>query len=354
MPATSIDTFFACSLLVIIVVSAMAVMPKVMYPVMDGLAHKNDDERLQQLAQYILLSTGVPADWGSNPAVVPSSFGLATDDTRPYTLDADKITRLNNRNHFAVNYAELLDALKISNIALKISIQPLFNTSIAIVSNINYGNQTLYGFEVSTEKSGFAVPSDISSYFVVGDFVENAVVSTGSYGKAAAAFTVPTSANGSALLIVFAKAKVNPSIVSFAVYSFGHNASTPAPNQTFMRLSPLNNILNASLNYPVEQISNAYAFSFAYWANMTQPYNATQTREYSIPRFLDQIATILVVTGFNGTKSFAEWVVYPQIPVDIGLDFDSSTSRGDVASFTYIVTVNAAEYALQIKLREMS
>ena len=78
MPATSIDTFFACSLLVILVVSAMATMPRVVSPMLDGLANKNDVERLQQLAQYIVLSTGAPTDWGSIPEVSPTDFGLAS------------------------------------------------------------------------------------------------------------------------------------------------------------------------------------------------------------------------------------------------------------------------------------
>jgi hypothetical protein len=353
LPATTIDTFFACTLLVILVVSAMAVMPKVMYPFMDGLAHKNDSERLQQLAQYILLSTGTPSDWGNSRSVVPSSFGLALNNTMPYFLDADKVTRLNSRNRYAITYAQLLDALKVSNIALKISIQPIFNTSIALLSSVNNGNQTSYNFEVTTENSGLAVASDLSSYFVIRDYVDNTVISTDSSGIGVASFTVPNSVNGSALLIVFARAETDPSVVSYGVYSFGHNASVPEPNETFTRPSPLNHVLNASLNYPDERISSAYAFSYDYWTNLTQLSNATQTIEYAFPRFLDKSATILVLTGFNGTKSFAEWTAYPQVPLGMGINFDSSTSKGDVASFTYIVTINSALYALQIKCREV-
>lgn len=353
MPATTVDTFFACSLLVIIVVSTMAVMPKVMYPFMDGLAHKNDSERLQQLAQYILLSTGAPSDWGNSRSVVPSSFGLALNDTMPYSLDTDKVTRLNSRNHYAITYAQLLDTLKVSNIALKISIQPAFNTSIALLSSVNNGNQTSYDFEIITKNSGLAVASDLSSYFVVRDYVDNTIFSTDSSGKGVASFTVSNNVNGNALLIVFARAKANPSVVSYGVYSFGHNASFPEPNETFTRLSPLNYVLNASFNYPDERVSSAYAFSYGYWANLTQLSNATQTVEYSFPRFLDKSATILVLTGFNSTESFAEWTAYPQIPLDIGVNFDFSTSKESVASFTYTVTINSALYVLQIKCREV-
>jgi hypothetical protein len=353
MPATTVDTFFACSLLVILVVSAMAVMPKIMYPFMDGLAHKNDDERLQQLSQYILLSTGTPSDWGYSRSIVPSSFGLALDAATPHSLDVDKVTRLNSGNRYAITYAQLLDALRISNVALKISIQPIFNTSIALLSSVSNGIQTIYNFGINTEKSGLAVASNLSCYLVIGDWVDDAVFSTDSSGKGVASFTVRNDVSGNALLIVLAKADADPSIVSYGVYSFSYNTSTPEPNETFTELSPLNNVLNASFKYPNERVSNSYAFSYGYWANLTQLLNTTQTIEYLFPSFLDKSATVLVLTGFNGTEPFAEWTVYPQVPLDIGVNFDSSTLKGNVASFTYVVSINSAMYELQIKCKEV-
>lgn len=332
----------------------MATIPKVMYPFMDGLAHKNDSERLQQIAQYILLSTGSPSDWGNSRSVVPSSFGLALNDTVQYSLDADKVTRLNNENRYAITYAQLFGAMEVSNIALKISIQPAFNTSIALLSSVNEGNLTTYSFKITTENSGLAVVSDLSSYFVVRNYMDNTVISTDSSGKGVASFTVSNSVNADALLIVFARATANPSVVSYGVYSFGHNATFPEPNETFTRLNPLNYVLNASLNYPDEQISGAYAFSYGYWANLTQLSNSTQIVDYSFPRFLDKSVTVLVLTGFNGNESFAEWTTYPQVPLDVGVNFDSPTSNQSVASFTYIVTIKTALYLLKIECMEVS
>jgi hypothetical protein len=332
----------------------MAALPKVLHPFLDGLTNKNDNERLEQIAQYILLSTGTPQDWGSNRNVFLDRFGLALNGTmQPYTLDADKVTRLNSQNIYAITYAQLLDALKVSNIALKIHIQPLFDTLVNLVSNNNNGNQTSYNFEVTTQKSGLAVASDLSCYLVVKDYLDNLTASSNSSGKTEASFTVPNKVNGSALLIVFAKAKANPNMVSFGVYSFGHNAPSPEPAGAFMRLSPLNYVLNASFNYPNERVLGACAFSYDYWANLTQLSNTTQTAAYSFPRFLDKSATILVLTGFNGTKSFAEWTAYPQTPIDIGVNFDSSRISSSVASFTYVVMINSVLYELQIKCREV-
>ncbi len=305
MPATSIDTFFACSLLVILVVSVMATMPKAMNPFLDGLADRNDTERLQQLAQYIILSTGAPTDWGNNRDVSPTDFGLALNNASiPYTLDADKVTRLNSRNAYSINYAQLLDALEVSNIALEIHIQPLFNTSINLMSSANDGNGTDYNFEITTQNSGLPVVSNMSCYLVARNFVDNLASFTNSSGKGVAAFTVPNSVNGSALLIVFARAQANPSAVSFGISLLEHNAIVPEINDTFAGLNPLNYRLNVSFNYPDEQVLGAYAFSYSYWAKLTMLSNTTQTAEYSFPHFMDKSTTVLRASGFEWNHVF--------------------------------------------------
>jgi hypothetical protein len=194
----------------------------------------------------------------------------------------------------------------------------------------------------------------MSCYLVVGNFVDNVTSFTNSSGKGAAAFRgVPNSVNGSALLIVFARAQANPSVVSFGISSFEHIAPVPEINDTFAGLNPLDYRLNASFDYLNEQVLGAYAFSYSYWANLTMLANTTQTAEYSFPHFLDKSTTVLVLTGLNGTESFAEWVSYPQIPLDIGVNFDSSNSTENVASFTYIVTIDSASYKLQINCMEV-
>jgi hypothetical protein len=332
----------------------MAAMPKVMSPFLDGLANKNDVERLQQLAQYVVLSTGAPTDWGSNPDASPADFGLASSNTaRPYDLDADKVTRLNSQNTYCITYAQLLEDLNVSNIALKITIQPIFNTLINLISKTNYEDDTSYHFEITTQNSGLAVPSDISCYLVISDVVNSLTSFTNSSGTGVASFTVPSSVNGSGLLIVFARALSNPHIVSFGVFSLENDALILEPDDTFAALNPLDDRLNVSFNYRNEKTSGAYAFSYSYWANLTVLAHMPQTAEYSFPRFLDQSITVLVLTGLNGTESFAQWIAYPQVPLDVGVNFDSSTSEGSVASFTYFVTIGSAMYVLQIACREV-
>ncbi len=159
--------------------------------------------------------------------------------------------------------------------------------------------------------------------------------------------------NGTACLIVLAKATVNPKIASFNVHSFSHNSQSLEEEGIFLTLTPLNHILNVSLNYPDLQIQKAYAFSHGYWANLTLLSNKTQKIDYSFPQFLDGSATILLLTGLNGTESFVEWIAYPQIPLSIGVNFDESNSKSNIFSFVYVVTIKSALYEIQVRCRKV-
>jgi hypothetical protein len=58
----------------------------------------------------------------------------------------------------------------------------------------------------------------------------------------------------------------------------------------------------------------------------------------------------MVITGLNSTSFFAEWVAYPQIPLEIGANFANSNSLSNVFAYTYIVTVDSALYECRVWL----
>jgi hypothetical protein len=79
LPAISIDTFFACSLMVLLVLSAMAATAGLLYPPISSSFGTEASKRYEEIAKHILLNVGKPADWGKNSQTVPEELGLAED-----------------------------------------------------------------------------------------------------------------------------------------------------------------------------------------------------------------------------------------------------------------------------------
>jgi len=348
MPASSIDTILACSIMIILVSSAMAITSMTLHPSLNELSHRNDIERYQQLAKYILLNPGTPPNWGSMSEVVPSSFGLASmNSLHPYQLDIDKVSRLNGENAYSITYFQLFEAFGVSDVALRIEIETLFHVSVSLVSTSIGENETTYNFETLTKKSELPVSAKLSCYVISKGYVDSLVSSTSSSGNGSVSFTIPNSANGTALLVSFAR--IETQIVAFNVYPFSHNSSTPEPNGTFMRLSPLNYTLNVSFSYPNEEVLRAQVFTHGYTFELTQISRDNQTAEYVIPHLLDSSPMIIVITGSNGSSSFAEWVSYPQLPIEMGADLSGLDAASKITSLTYTVTINFALYEFNIK-----
>ena len=57
---------------------------------------------------------------------------------------------------------------------------------------------------------------------------------------------------------------------------------------------------------------------------------------------------IAVGTGLNGSTSFAEWTVYPQVPVVFGSSFTGEGDLLDSYAFHYLVTINSAVYKCEV------
>ena len=350
MPSSSIDTFLACSVMILLVLSAMVGTSKLMAPYLDDLADRDSADRFQHLASNLLLTTGSPSNWGQLKSTVPSAFGLArAGAVIPYELDIDKVTRLNSQNVYALAYSDLWQAYGVNDASFQIEIKTLFDLSVELVSSSTQGSQTVYEFEVRAEKSGVPISADLKSYVVLRDFVNETETSTSTNGTGIVTIGIPNSVNGTALLLTFAKSTVNPQAVSYVVHSFGHNSPSPLSNGTFANLSPLNYILNASFTSAAAQVIKALVFSFSNNFSLTELTQGAQTIEYAIPRLVDPSVTVLVVTGFNGSASFAEWVAYPQVPLQVGADFSESIAGSRVAVYSQIVTIGSALYEVVTK-----
>lgn len=350
MPTISVDTFFACSLMVLLVLSAMAGASKFLYPQINSAVDENVAERYREVSKYMLLNGGKPSNWGQNGQTIPETFGLAkAGSDNPYELDVDKISRLNSENIYALSYAQIFTVLEISDVSFRIEIKPIFEVAINLTATFEGANETIYQFEISTEKNGAPVQAELKCYIVA----ENHFEAETAYASGSGTYlnmTIPNDVTGPAILAVFARAVYSTKIISFNTYTFAHNAAEPKPKGTFLRLSPLNYTLTASYISSETVLSDAYALTFNYDSTLTQTANDNESATYSIPLFLDSNPTLIIVTGWNSTNFFTEWTAYPQIPLQTGANFASSTTLSNVFAFTYITTINSALYKCTIWL----
>jgi hypothetical protein len=342
MPATSVDTFFACSLMVILVLSAMAGASKLLYPQINNAVDEFAYKRYEEIAKYLLLNPGEPSNWGSR-GQIPDRLGLSEADAEVlYALDIDKVSMLNSENQFALSYSQMFSSLKIPDISLKLEIKPMFEVRVNLTTTIHVENQTIYHFEVYVEKHGVPVEAELKFYVVAENHFEANQTFT-SNGVATISIMLPESIRGTALLAVFAKALSNAKMVSFNIYAFNHNQGESQLNGEFLRLSPLNYTLYTYSSYQVS-LAEAYALTFNYYSTLVMIANDSQSATYSIPCLRDASPTVLVVTGTNSTTFFTEWVSYPQVPLQIGANFTDLSTISNVFAYSYIVTINSALY----------
>ncbi|MEM3873958.1 MAG: hypothetical protein QXU45_02365 [Candidatus Bathyarchaeia archaeon] len=350
MPAISIDTFFACSLMVLLVLSAMAATSSLLYQPISNSFGDEAFTRYGEIAKYILLNAGNPVDWGENSQTVPEDFGLAdAEAVSPYALDMDKVSRLNGENLQSLSYAQIYTSLKIPDISFRIEIKPLFETVVNLTAIYEGEGETTYEFEVETLRSSVNVPAELRLYVVAENLLQNLGVHS-SDGEIRLNVTIPNSVNGPALLVVLAKSAYNAKIVSFAAYAFAHNFQNPAGKGSFLRLSPLNYTLNVVLNNPDITRLDAYALTFNHASTLEFMASQNQHATFAIPRFLDASPIVLVATGWNSTQFFIEWTVYPQIPAATGISPTDSMSLADVYAYTHVVTINSALYRCTVWL----
>lgn len=341
MPSISIDTFFACTLMVSVVIIATVSVTGTMMTRIDGWKNLNEESYLKAIADNMLSSAGTPSNWGSDPNVKPEEFGLATNSlTSPGELDSDKVCRLNTENDFALSYTDILNAARLTDLAMRISISQMMNIDVSLLSNSSQADSTAYTFRITVSQDSGPTASTLHCYVIARDFLQDQYSSTSTDGIGYAGFQVPNDSNGTAALVVFARANQDPMMTAYTVQPFAHLSNEPLPDNTFLDLSPLNCTLHLTTKFLNTTLAGSYALSYTYQANLTEDSNTSR----AIPRILDSSPIVLVVTGLNGSDFFAEWTAYPQTPFQTGADFNNSESH----AFSYLVTIKDTLYKLTL------
>ncbi|MEM1566325.1 MAG: hypothetical protein QW510_04470 [Candidatus Bathyarchaeia archaeon] len=345
MPAISIDTFFACSLMVLLVLSAMTATARILQPLINMPINVEVAQRLGEIAKRILLYTGKPVDWGQNAQTIPEEFGLAeAGAVSPYALDVDKVSRLNRENAYCLSYVQIFTSLKAADLSFRIEIKPVFNVRLNPTAIFEGSNETVYAFEVASEKEDGALVSTILRTYVLAESLlqTNDIQNFG--GRTSFNITIPNTLPSPAVLIVFAKSMYNNRATSYAVYSLAH-LSEP-PRGAFLRLSPINHTLTVASTSSEAILRRVYALTFNSLWQLTQ----TGSNSFRIPVSSDVSPTVLVVFGTNATQPFVEWTVYPQVPIQTGVDFASLQSVSDVYAYEHLVSIGNGLYQCTIFL----
>jgi hypothetical protein len=183
----------------------------------------------------------------------------------------------------------------------------------------------------------------VSYYVVVGNSTYSSSGSTTLGGSGTVQFTLPNSLNGTALLIGIARTE--SSITSFDVLPFAHNISQPSQPGSFASLSPLDYTLGVSLTGGASAWKAAVV-SYEYSFNLT-----ASGSDYIIPRLLAGGPMVVALTGINGTDRWAEWVAYPQVPLDVGGNMEDDYVVSDVKTVEYIVEIDGSLYRCRMTFR---
>jgi hypothetical protein len=328
--------------MVSVVLISTALLPGILSAQVNNVQELNEQSYFRAVAEYIISNYGVPSNWGSDSSSVLQILGLAEEDLlRSNELDIDKVSRLNGENAFALSYSNILSAAKLNDVALGISVSQLMDISVSVTSNSTMENVTTYTFKVFVSQDGAPTEASVHCYVVAEDFLSNLNSGTSTGGLSYVEAEIPNDSNGTASLVIFARALHDPRITACQVYSFGHLSPEPLPNYTFLQLSPLNYTLFLSPNYPAVVVKNCYAFSYGYEFNLTSSSNTT----YSIPTILDEGPTVLVASGSNDSTFFTEWTTYPQVPLETGPSFQNSECH----AFSYVVMVKETLYRLTLR-----
>ncbi|MCW4035371.1 MAG: hypothetical protein NWF03_08420 [Candidatus Bathyarchaeota archaeon] len=341
MPATSIDSFFACTLIVIVVMVSMVATTRIVTPYIDSMQDLNEEEYLRKIVENILVSPGTPANWGENQTLTPTAFGLAKESSFTYELDRDKICRLNTNNTYALNYLEMFEAIRLEKVALRFTFTQIMDVSVTLDSNVTGAESSTYTFNISVDRNQAPVATSLHCYVVANNFLNDTYSSTSNTGQGVIEVEIPNTSNGTALLVVFAQSPYDNRVTAQGVCMFRHLSPEPLPNNTFLSLSPLNNTLLTDPNVSGVTLQTVYQFSYGYESSLSSTSNET----FTVPDVLDSSPKLLVATGWNGSSFFVEYTTYPQVPTEMGANFEDAESY----SFNYIVLVDQVLYRLNVQ-----
>jgi hypothetical protein len=336
MPTTSIDTFFACTIIVAVALIATAFVCSSLIARIDATRNVNEKVYLQSIADHIVTSCGTPVDWGTSSQI--QDFGLAVaNSTVPYEVDLDKISRLHLLSTF-----DLATSAKLSNIALGIKVSQILQISLQQPQIQSDAGNTTYTFPVQTSINSKASSASLHYYVLADDFQRDNYCETSNGGSGSIDLQIPTDKTDSGMLLVFARADCDERLTSVTVYNFASATQLETPQNQVLNLNTINYTLTFSSNTSGVSVQKAFLFSYSAQQNLT----ATSESQFAVSKIIERSPFILVICGENSSVYFQDWTVYPPVSLNVGSNFSNSERN----IFSYTVTIKGVLYKLDVSL----
>jgi hypothetical protein len=343
LPASSFDTFFACTIIVAVVLIATAFTATTLHSQISSTEGTNKNIYLKAIADHILTNPGAPANWGTESGL-PSDFGIANANSATvYEIDIDKISRLNSQNLYALSYLDIAKTSKLTNIALSVTLNQIMSIKIQETSQSTIGSETYFTFSVSTNINSRPTNADIHFYAVGDGFLRKSTAVGSDSGVVEVTIQVPTDEVDGSLLVAFARASFDDRITCFAIYNFGDSSQESTPQSFSLALSPLDYTLHFNdTNVEMDKV-NVLSYS------RNQTITSLQNQQCTIHELVDKSPLVIVAAGTRDSVFFQEWTTYPQIPLQTGANFEGSAQN----IFSYLVNVNGVFYRLELGLGDV-
>jgi hypothetical protein len=344
MPTSSIDTFFACTVILAAALIATIFVASTLQLQINDSQELNKQSYLNALAHHIIYDPGIPFDWGTTNAI-PSDFGLASSSSQKFSeLDVNKINRLFNST---LSYSEFATSTNLYNTALGLKVSQIIDINIQQSSNSTNNHFTTFVFDISTSINSKPTRTMLHAYTRAENFLNEITTSTSENGNFNLSIEIPETDVSSAYLIIFAREQSDSRMTSFAIFNFNSSTQEFANSDNFLTIDgPINNKLtwtsvNSSLN-----IDKGEIFSFGYAQNVSV---AQGTSYCLLPNLVDSSPQIIILNGHINGNYFQTWIANPRIPFEVGSDFNQSEQN----IFTYLVTIKENLYKVEISFGDL-
>jgi hypothetical protein len=344
MPTTSIDTFFACTIILAAALIGTVFVASTLQLQINDSQEINKQSYLNALADHIVNSPGTPSNWGTTNAT-PSDFGLAPSSSqRSSELDVNKLNRLYNSS---LPFSEFAISTNTYNTAVGLKVSQILDITLQQSNNSTNNHITTFTFDISTSINSKPTSTILHAYTKTNNFLHDTTINIPENGNCNLSIEIPEPNIESASLIVFARATIDDRITSYGIYNFNNSNQEFAPTDSILTIDgPINGKLEWTSNNSSLTIEKAQIFSFGYAQNLS----VTQGSDYCLlPNLVDSSPQIIILNGHINGNYFQTWTANPRIPLEIGSDFNQSEQN----IFSYLLSIKENLYNVKISFGDI-